>query len=125
MSIQRWHPADDYIYENHDCRSFCEPKDDGDYVKYDDHMKICIEQEKELIRAEKRIEELETHLKIARGGWRSNDDEHYKPEHVIKAEGIREMADKLDLIGGHSPHATSSTAGELVRQYADKLEKGE
>ena len=27
-----------------------------------------------------RIDELETHLKIARGGWQSNDDEDYKPQ---------------------------------------------
>ena len=34
-------------------------KEDGFWVKYDDHMTICMEQEKELMKAEKRIDELE------------------------------------------------------------------
>ena len=53
-----------------------------EYVKYDDHMTICIEQEKELMRAEKRIDELEEMLSyIATGD-------------VFKLKDVRNLLEK-------------------------------
>jgi len=66
----------------------------------------------DLLVAKTRIEELETHLKIARGGWKSNDDEDYRPRNQIKAEGIRDAVSEL------KPH---KLIAERFLEYADKL----
>ena len=73
-------------YAVKDCPSGCWEAEhqEGHYVKYDDHMTICIEQEKELMRAEKRIDELEEMLSyIATGD-------------VFKLKDVRNLLEKGD-----------------------------
>lgn len=92
------------------------PKDE--HWMIDDYVYIAEEADEVIQKLQARIDELETQLKIARGGWQSNDDEDYRPQHLIQAEGIREMI-------AHFTDRHHIPDNPEMLEYANKLEKGD